>query len=480
MKKVLTILLSAIAIGSHAQDFDRYFEDKTLRLDYILAGDAKEQHIFLEEMMQQDKWAGRRNRLSEKFLNGNGQIVVRDQKTKDIIYIWTFSTLFQEWLQYDEAKKVKKAFEASYNVPFPKAPVDITITLTDNHGKVTTELTHSVDPKDILIRRIGDNGIPFHYVWKGNNTSTPKETEDVLNKTNDSSKPIKRNYVYTEYNPMEGVNIENCVDLAIVAEGYTEAQMGKFYNDCQRAVDALFAREPFKSLKNRFNVVAVAAPSQDAGPSVPHTGIWKRGTSGAHYDTFYSDRYLMSQNMHQIYDMLSGVPFEHIMVLVNSDTYGGGGIYNQVTFSTSDHPTFKEVFVHEFGHSYAGLADEYAYDDMDEQWYPADTEPWEPNITTLKDFNSKWADMMPKKTPIPTPLDPKVPNFRSMDKNDAKEMAKLNAATQVVGVFEGAGYQSKGCYRPAQECRMKINEVEDFCPVCSRAIRRITDFYTAK
>lgn len=480
MKKVLTILLSAITIGSHAQDFDRYFEDKTLRLDYILAGDAKEQHIFLEEMMQQDKWAGRRNRLSEKFLNGNGQIVVRDQKTKDIIYIWTFSTLFQEWLQYDEAKKVKKAFEASYNVPYPKAPVDITITLTDNHGKVTTELTHSVDPKDILIRRIGDNGIPFHYVWKGNNTSTPKETEDVLNKTNDSSKPIKRNYVYTEYNPMEGVNIENCVDLAIVAEGYTEAQMGKFYNDCQRAVDALFAREPFKSLKNRFNVVAVAAPSQDAGPSVPHTGVWKRGTSGAHYDTFYSDRYLMSQNMHQIYDLLSGVPFEHIMVLVNSDTYGGGGIYNQVTFSTSDHPTFKEVFVHEFGHSYAGLADEYAYDDMDEQWYPADTEPWEPNITTLKDFNSKWADMMPKKTPIPTPLDPKVPNFRSMDKNDAKEMAKLNAATQVVGVFEGAGYQSKGCYRPAQECRMKINEVEDFCPVCSRAIRRITDFYTAK
>ncbi|MBR6197829.1 MAG: peptidase M64 [Bacteroidaceae bacterium] len=480
MKKVLTILLSAITIGSHAQDFDRYFEDKTLRLDYILAGDAKEQQIFLEEMMQQDKWAGRRNRLSEKFLNGNGQIVVRDQKTKDIIYIWTFSTLFQEWLQYDEAKKVKKAFEASYNIPFPKAPIDITITLTDNHGKVTTELTHSVDPKDILIRRIGDNGIPFHYVWKGNNTSTPKETEDVLNKTNDSSKPIKRNYVYTEYNPMEGVNIENCVDLAIVAEGYTEAQMGKFYNDCQRAVDALFAREPFKSLKNRFNVVAVAAPSQDAGPSVPHTGVWKRGTSGAHYDTFYSDRYLMSQNMHQIYDLLSGVPFEHIMVLVNSDTYGGGGIYNQVTFSTSDHPTFKEVFVHEFGHSYAGLADEYAYDDMDEQWYPADTEPWEPNITTLKDFNSKWADMMPKKTPIPTPLDPKVPNFRSMDKNDAKEMAKLNAATQVVGVFEGAGYQSKGCYRPAQECRMKINEVEDFCPVCSRAIRRITDFYTAK
>ena len=481
MKKPLIILFSAIAIGLHAQDFDQYFEDKTLRLDYILAGNAKEQHIYLEEMMQQNKWAGRRNRLSEKFLNGNGQLVVRDKKTKETIYVWTFSTLFQEWLQYDEAKKVSKAFEASYNVPFPKEPVDITITLTNNHGKVITELTHSVDPKDILIRQIRDNGIPFHYVWKGMRLGSSLTTETEAKPQNvTSEKKVNRNFIYTEYDQMADVNIVDCVDLAIVAEGYTEAQMGKFYNDCQRAVDALFAREPFKSLKNKFNVVAVAAPSKDAGPSVPHDRIWKRGTSGAHYDTFYSDRYLMSQNMHKIYDLLSGVPFEHIMVLVNSDTYGGGGIYNQVTFSTSDHPTFKEVFVHEFGHSYGGLADEYAYDDMDEEWYPADTEPWEPNITTLKDFSSKWADLISKKTPIPTPLDTKVPNFRDINKNDAKEMAKLNAATQVVGVFEGAGYQSKGCYRPAQECRMKINEVEDFCPVCNRAIQKITEFYTAK
>lgn len=485
IKKVITILLLFLSTVANAQSFEQFFEDKTLRLDYIFAGDAKEQHIYLEEMMQQDKWAGRKNRLSEKFLNGNGQLTVRDHDSKKVIYVWTFSTLFQEWLQYDEAKKVKKAFEASYNIPFPKVPVDITISLTNNHRDVVAEMTHTVNPKDILIRKIGDNGIPFHYIWKGKGNQSSIMEEGTVAKTDGKELftdkgSKKRNYVYSGYDPFEGVNISECVDLAIVAEGYTEAQMGKFYSDCQRAVDALFEREPFKSLKDKFNVVAVAAPSLDAGPSVPHSGKWNRGTSGAHYDTFYSDRYLMSQNMHQIYDLLSGVPFEHVMVLVNSDTYGGGGIYNQVTFSTSDHPTFKQVFVHEFGHSYGGLADEYAYDDMDEPWYPADTEPWEPNITTLKDFNSKWADLMPKKQAIPTPLDPKVPDFKTINKNDAKEMAKLNASTQVVGVFEGAGYQSKGCYRPAQECRMKINEVLDFCPVCSRAIRRITDFYTAK
>ena len=430
----------------HAQSFEEYFEDATLRLDYIFAGNVKEQHIYLQELKKQDRWAGRKSRLAEKFLNENGQLTMKDHATQEVIYVTTFSTLFQEWLQYDEAKKVDKAFETSYNVPFPKKPVDVTITLTNNHRVVTTEMTHTVDPKDILIRKIGENGIPFYYVWKG----------------------------------QQGGDITDCVDLAIVAEGYTTAQMGKFYHDCDRVVEALFAREPFKSLKERFNVVAVAAPSEESGPSIPHNGIWHTSAAGSHYDTFYTDRYLMTQEMHKIYDLLSGVPFEHILVMINSDTYGGGGVYNQVTCFTSDHPTFKEVLVHEFGHSYGGLADEYAYDDMDSEWYPADTEPWEPNITTLKDFGSKWADLMPKKQLIPTPLDPKVPNYRMVNKNDPKAMEALNKATQVVGVFEGAGYQSKGCYRPAQECRMKINEVEDFCPVCTRAIQRITDFYTTK
>ncbi len=478
MKYLLSLLLAILIFSSKAfaQDFDKYFEDATLRLDYIFAGDVNKQDIYLEQMYRQEKWAGRKNRLSEKFLNGNGQITIKDSKTKEILYVWTFSTLFQEYMQYDEAKHAKRAFQTSYNVPFPKETIDVTITLTNNHQKVVSEMTHTVNPKDILIRKIGDNGIPFHYVWKGKGAFSAENTASA--KKNDTY--AKRDYVASKYNPFEGVNLTSCVDLAIVAEGYTEAQMGKFYADCQRAVDALFEREPFKSMKEQFNVVAVASPSKESGPSVPHRGVWHNTPTNSHYDTFYSNRYLMSQDMHKIYDILSGVPFEHIMVLVNSDTYGGGGIYNQVTFSTSDHPTFKQVFVHEFGHSYGGLADEYAYDDMAEEWYPADTEPWEPNITTLHDFGSKWADLMPKKQPIPTPLDPKVPDFKKIDSSDAKSMDALNKCTQVVGVFEGAGYQTKGCYRPAQECRMKINEVLDFCPVCSRAIQRITDFYTAK
>lgn len=468
MKKLLSILLLLLAPSIMMADvsiFDTYFLDATLRLDYIMAGDAKHQDVYLDQMYRTDRWAGRRVNMSDVLLAGNGQLTVRDHATQKVIYTWTFSTLFQEWLQEDEAKTVQRAFEASYNIPYPKQPVDVTISLTDNHGRITTTMTHTVDPKDILIRHLSGS-IPYHYVWKGGEASRTEKQKRA------------RNYIPTPYDAMQGVNYKDCIDLAIVAEGYTEAEMGKFYADCQRAVDALFQWEPFRSLKSRFNVVAVAAPSQQSGSSVPHEGIWVNTACGTHYDTFYSNRYLTSQSLHHIYDLLAGVPFEHIMVLVNTDTYGGGGIYNQVTFATSDHPTFKEVFVHEFGHSYGGLADEYAYDDMDTVWYPSDTEPWEPNITTLKDFSSKWADLLPKGTPIPTPLDKSVPDYRSIAPGDKAAMQRLNQCVQRVGVFEGAGYQSKGCYRPAQECRMKINEVEDFCPVCTRAIRRITDFYT--
>ena len=426
---------------AHAQTFDEWFDGRTLRLDYVFAGDSREQHIFFCQAYSTPLWAGRRARLGEVLLRGNGQLAVRDHATQQLLYVHTFSTLFQEWQATGEATRVKKSFETSYNVPMPRKPVDVTVTLTDFHGRVAATLTHTLDPDDILIRHLGKGkDIPYYYIWRGG-------------------------------------SVTDCVDLAIVAEGYAEAEMGKFYHDSQRVVDSLFSHEPFLGLKQRFNVVAVASPSLDSGPSVPHEGKWRRTAAATHYDTFYSRRYLMTQDMHRIYDLLSGVPFDQIIVLVNSDIYGGGGIYNQLNVTTSDHATFRQVLVHEFGHGYAGLGDEYDYGDDPESMYPADTEPWEPNLTTLHDFQQKWADLLPKGTPIPTPSDSGVPNHRLL--RTEKDRHRLNEATQRVGVFEGGGYQTKGVYRPAQVCRMKINEVEDFCPVCTRAIIRVTDFCTS-
>ena len=443
MNYKLLLLLLCLPVLAQAQVFDEWFADSTLRLDYVFAGNNHEQHIFFQEASARPCWAGRKSRLADVPLRGNGQVSVRAHDTGQTLFVTTFSTLFQEWQATEEATRVSKAFPTSFQVPYPKAEVDICVTLTDFHNKVVGQLTHTINPQDILISRTTDNGVPFRYIWKG----TPQ------------------------------LDITGCIDLAIVAEGYKREQMDKFYDDCQRATDALFAHEPFTSLKNRFNVVAVACESLDEGPSVPHEGRWSRTPVGTKYDTFYTSRYLMTHDMHRLYDVLAGVPFEHVIVLVNSATYGGGGIYNQLTVSTSDHATFRQVLVHEFGHAYGGLGDEYFYDDGYETMYPADTEPWEPNLTTLVDFQSKWADMLPQHTPVPTPP-ADVPNYRNI-KTEA-ERQRLNEATQRVGVFEGGGYQSKGVYRPAQECRMKINEVEHFCPVCSRALVRITDFYTSQ
>ncbi len=456
-----------MAMAAGAQTFDEAFVDSTLRLDYVLAGNSQDQHIYFSGARQTSQWAGRRSRLTDVPLHGNGQITLSDHESGRLLYVHTFSTLFQEWLATEEATRVERAFQTSFNVPKPKRKVDVKVTLTDFHSRVVAQLQHTLDPADILIRQVAKPQVPFHYVWKGQTLTTLTPKTDTQG---------RRNFMPTE-GPLDGEpDITACIDLAIVAEGYTHEQMGKFYADCQRVVDALFAHEPFTSMKSRFNVVAVAAESAGSGPSVPHLGRWRQTPAGVHYDTFYSDRYLMTDQMHRLYDLLDGIPFEHIIVLVNSDTYGGGGIYNQLTVSTSDHPTFRQVLVHEFGHAYGGLGDEYFYDDGYETMYPADTEPWEPNLTTLVDFPAKWADMLPQGTAIPTPP-AAIPNYKQIKTDE--ERRQLNEATQRVGVFEGGGYQSKGVYRPAQECRMKINEVELFCPVCSRALTRITDFYTS-
>ena len=289
-KTLLTASLALMMVlPMQAQRFEDNFEDKTLRLDYIVAGDSVNQAIYFEQAYSNPTWAGRKTRLDEKFLNGNGQVTVYEHGTNKVLYVNTFSTLFQEWQLTQEAKHLQKSFESSFLVPFPKKPVDVSITLSDTHQKVTAELRHTINPQDILIRPLGENGIPYRYIVKSGETA-------------------------------------DCVDLAIIAEGYRQDQMDKFYQDAQRAADAIFECEPFASLKSRFNVVAVAAPSLDEGPSIPHDGKWKNTMACSHYDTFYSNRYLTTSKIHRIYDALSNVPFEQIIVLVNSPTYGGGGI----------------------------------------------------------------------------------------------------------------------------------------------------------
>ena len=235
--------------------------------------------------------------------------------------------LFQEWLETDEAKEVTKGFENTYLLPYPIKPAEVEITLRNNKREVSANLKHVVKPDDILIHKKGLTHItPHKYLLKSGNE-------------------------------------EQCIDVAILAEGYTTNEMETFYKDAAIACEALFSHEPFQSMKNRFNIVAVASPSADSGVSAPKQGAWKHTAFGSHFDTFYSDRYLTTSRVKAINDALAGIPYEHIIILANTEQYGGGGIYNAFTLTTAHHPNFRPVVVHEFGHSFGGLADEYFYDE---------------------------------------------------------------------------------------------------------------------
>lgn len=420
-------LSAALSLPVQAQQFDDFFENKTLRTDYIFTGDAHKQEVYLDELSALPQWAGRKHHLNELPLAGNGEITMKDKASGQVIYRTSFSSLFQEWLGEEEATRVKKGFENSFLLPFPKKEVIVTVELKNAHHQVCASLTHEVRPNDILIHQRGNARItPHRYLHQSG-------------------------------------NLEDCIDVAILAEGYTEAEMDLFYKDAEATCEALFNHEPFKKLKNRFNIVAVASPSEDSGVSIPGQNEWKSTAVSSHFNTFYSDRYLTTSRVKSIHNWLAGIPYEHIIILANTDTYGGGGIYNSYTLTTAHHPMFKPVVVHEFGHSFGGLADEYAYTEAPSPLYPYHIEPWEQNITTLVDFESKWKDMVPEGTPVPTPV-----------KTDKNEIFTS------VGVYEGAGYTLKGIYRPVTECRMKINEAPAFCPVCQRALERLILFYTEK
>ena len=407
---LLAIVCVMVSVSIYAQDFDKWFSDKTLRIDYIFSGNDHEQHIAVDELCQEPRWYGKRQRLAEVPVEGNGQITVRDYKTGRVIYRNSFSTLFQEWQSYPEAKTATKSFENVFLVPMPKDTADITVDLRDNRRQVTSSLTHTVVPSDILIRHIGEKGV------------TPYVT---LQQADDTTR---------------------CIHIAYVAEGYTKAEMPLFLEDARKAMGFLFSYEPFKSMKGRFNIVAVESPSVDSGTSIPGKGIWKNTALHSNFDTFYSDRYLTTLHLKDLHNWLAGTPYEHIIVLVNTDKYGGGGILNSYNLSMTHHDCFRPVVVHEFGHSFAGLADEYAYDTEEVPMYPHDVEPWEKNITTKVNFHGKWENLIGK--------DPKA------------------------GFYEGAGYSPKGVYRAYPDCRMRTNEYPEFCPACKQAIQSVIDFYT--
>lgn len=406
---VAGVLLSALSLMAGTPVFEDFFLEKTLRIDYIFAANDGQQAIYVDQLHSYDYWAGRRHNLDFVPVAGNGSLTVKDLATGQVIYMTSFSSLFCEAEALNPPSN--GSFEHVINLPFPKAKAEISIALRDKYHKETASTTFVFDPSDILIHgHSSDEPVPYKYILKSG-------------------------------------DYKDKIDVAIMAEGYTEAEMDVFYKDAEATVEALLTHKAFARYRDRFNFIAVACPSKDSGVSEPLIGKWKRTAVGSNYSTFYSDRYLTTKRVFQVNDVLSGIPFEHIIILANTNTYGGGGIYNSYTLTTAHNHHFKPVVVHEFGHSFGALADEYAYSEEPSDTYPYEIEPWERNITTKVNFSSKWQDL-------------------------------IDQGVQDVGLVEGAGYTLKGIYRGSKKCRMLDNTSKDFCPVCTRAIEDMIRYYT--
>ena len=420
MKLWIYGVILLLCFSAKSQSFSNYFTDESLRLDYIFAGNSTAQHVFFDQATRLNTWNGRKGNLSETPIQGNGQVKVYDKESRELIYVLPFGSLFQEWLTLDESKTNSKSFENSFLIPFPKKAIDVEISFFNAERKETILLKHTLRPDDILIKKATATQIPF----------------EVLHKA----------------------SVANPIKVAIVAEGFQNTEMDQFIMYAKQAVSSLFHHEIFQKYQDYFEIVAVKTPSGDTDVSVPSQNIWRNTAVQSHFDTFYSERYLTTSHVKQLHGLLENVPYQHIIILANTKVYGGGGILNSYTLTTTQHPQFAPVVVHEFGHSFAGLADEYFYEeDVFENKAVQKVEPWEQNITSLVNFDAKWKDLVTPNTPIPTP-------------NTSENAGKI-------GAFEGL--KGNGLYIATHRCRMETNQAKDFCPVCNRAIEKMILFYTS-
>ena len=421
MKPVLFLLLF-IPITYCQIDFDNYFENKTLRLDYFHSGDKENDYYSFDELIEEPYWGGSKVNLIDKFNYGKYKFEVYDSSSNTLIYSRGYSTLFNEWQTTEEAKHTTKTFSESVVFPFPKNPVIIKFYASNRKNNLIKKFEYEVNPENYFIKR-------------------------------------ERAAEYKNFKVLSSGDPSVKIDIVIIPEGYTVEEMDQFKKDCERFSGFLFNSSPFKENKDKFNIWGIEAPSIESGTDIPKENIWRKTLVNSNFYTFNTERYLMTTDNKTLRNVASNAPYDQIYILANSDKYGGGAIYNHYSMSVTKDKNFEFIVTHEFGHGFASLADEYWTSDVAYQdFYPIDVEPTDPNLTTLVNFDSKWKDLVEEGTPIPTP-----------DTDEFKNK---------VGAFEGGGYMEKGIYRPKVDCSMRSIKVDNFCPVCKRAIQQMIDFYS--
>jgi hypothetical protein len=409
-----------VQLVSAQQDFSGYFNGDKLRLDYTIRGTKHGCSVSADSIYREANWGGSVINTIDTFLYGEMLLEVFDSVGNKLIYSRGYSSLFKEWQTTPEADSVEREFGGSVVMPFPEHPVRIDISERNydlSFGKIFSlyiNPDHSGMKEKVRFRTILYNGLPA-----------------------------------------------NKLDIVFLSEGYREDDSTKFFSDVRKKSDELFQWEPYSAYRSSFNIYAVFVPTERTTEDATENAVKPETAFGVKFNTFGSQRYLSAEHISKVRDAVSGIPYDQICIVVNSQKYGGGGIYNFLTLFTSDNEYSEFLFHHEFGHGFASLADEYYSSVVPyESLFDLNYEPYQPNITPRVDFSRKWHDLIPDTVPVPTP---NIELYRS-----------------VTGLFEGAGYSPKGVYRPYYNCSMKSRSKNAFCPVCRRAIEQMIRFYTAE
>ncbi len=455
-------------IAQRPVSFEQFFENKTMRVDYYHTGNATTEIISLDRVVSDGPWAGSRIRLLDDTNLGKYLFEVVDRESGQLLYSRGFASIYGEWETTAEAKEMHRTFHESVRFPWPKQSVTVVLQKREPGTEFAEIASLEIDPAS---RSVNPAELaPMGQVWTLFEHGPPSEK----------------------------------VDIVLLGEGYAAQEMPKFHGDARRLIDQLFSYEPFKSRKSDFNVRAIDLPAAESGVSRPHAGRWRRNPVATQYSIFDSERYVLTPDNRTLRDVLSAAPYEFVAVLVNEKQYGGGGIHNFQATAAVDSDFSDYLLIHEFGHHFAGLADEYytspvAYETGGVE-HP---EPWEPNVTALHDpAKLKWRDLVEAGTPLPTPWDKEAfeehsrqiqarrqnliteqaPEaefdklFHEQREIEAKMLSSMRHAGKV-GAFEGAAYEASGLYRSEVDCIMFTRNRVGFCRVCRRAIERIIDLY---
>ena len=415
LRHSITLIILLISICSYSQSTNSQTGiRKTIRYDIEFTGN-RFNYFVIHKQSKLLNFEMNVRALPEEDL-GNFRYRISDKQSGMLIFQKGFSTLFGEWITTPESALKNSSFYYSLFFPVPES--DFVVNIDKRSNKNNWEIIYT-------------------------------DSVNIDNNKFICEKPD----LYDVDTVLFSGNCKEKIQILVLSEGYRKEEMKKFSVDLRRMNDSLFSCRPFKEMKGHFNVLGLKVPSLESGSDIPQKGIYKNTAFNSGYNTFNTERYLTTFDSKSVYDAIDGINWDFIIILVNTDLYGGGGFYNHYSICSAGDPRSAFVFIHEFGHSFAGLADEYynsevAYD----EFYNSEAEPWELNITTLNNFKSKWESMISNSTPVPTPRDPLYKNK--------------------IGVFEGGGYVSKGVFSPYQTCWMKESAAREFCPVCKEIIKQ--------